>query len=735
MSESFEPNDRRAYWAGVTDTRRFIARALDRVAWNMAAMRSTGRLDNMIRMMTAYYGRGTDGNRDDTSLLDAGEQGEVTEMHVNLIRPVIQNTLSIIAGTRPAVKPVATNGDSATAAQTRLAAALHEYYDRKTNAKPLEIECVRGGLIASSWWLMQGWTPSAGIEIAYNEASDSVVYEGDIELFTVPPWRVASSPGAQNEHSRNWVMFRRRASRHELIAKAPNDHIRESLVKGIATHDGSNYVNTILSRATTGLTARLDALLGEDIRLEDEVWVWELRHLPCPELPMGRFVRFVEPRLILWDSLQGGVPQHDQASDAEPEQKPVKYHYEELHAYEWCPERIVGTPHGYSMMFDMLGLQDFHDLCTASIGTTINLFGMPHLWSPNGGAPSVHQMETGPTIIESPVKPELISFNALKPEVVQAAEWAKSLMSQMAALNDTVTGNPQKGMPASAQALQRAQAVQYHQVSQDEWVRLVERNANGRLRLLKRFARTERVAEIAGSSGGWELANWKNDDIAGVERFSVEPINPMSATFEGRQAIAEQMGLQGEMLLDFITTGSMKKVTEQKTLNLELVERNKALLLKGVGLPPVNVAASIQQGAPVFEPQPGQEYVTILKSDPHHLAILAYLSVVSSPSSRTDEMLMRAALDCVSESLRLWMQLNPDECQAFGIPPLPSTAQMPIQAPGGAMQQQQQQQQQQQARPPAPQGVTPDQPPGMPPTPRNPITGEQETQNLALTGI
>jgi hypothetical protein len=190
------------------------------------------------------------------------------------------------------------------------------------------------------------------------------------------------------------------------------------------------------------------------------------------------------------------------------------------------------------------------------------------------------------------------------------------------------------------------------------------------------------------------------------------------------------MGIQGDSLLDFITTGSMKKVTEQKTLNLELVERNKALLLRGVGLPPVDMNASMAQGAPVFAPQQGGEYVTILKSDPHHLAIPSYLSVVASPSSRNDQQLISAALDCVQESLRLWMSLNPDECQAFGIPPLPSTMQVPIMAPGGAMQQQAQVQQ-----PPTPQGVTPDQPPGMPHTPVNPISGAKETPSLALAGV
>jgi len=372
-------------------------------------------------------------------------------------------------------------------------------------------------------------------------------------------------------------------------------------------------------------------------------------------------------------------------------------------------------------MFDLMGLQDFHDLCTASIGTTVNLLGMPHLWSPNGAAPAVHQMETGPTIVETPVKPELISFEALKPEIVQAAEWAQRMMNLSAALNDTVMGNPAKGMPASAQALQRAQAVQYHQGPQDEYVRLLERTANGRLRLLKRFARTERVSEIAGAAGGWEIAKWKADDIAGVERFQMEPIDPATSTREGRQALAEQLGVTGDALFDFMTTGNLRKSTEARTLQLELVERNKALLLRGIGLGPVDMAASQQAGQPIFVATPGQEVVSILRSDPHHLGIPAYLSVVNSPTSRGDAKLTTAALDCVQESLRLWMTLTPDECAAFGVPPLPSTMQVAMPPPGAGPSMAAN-------VPTAPAGSGPK----VPEPPPNPITGEEQRPPLNL---
>jgi hypothetical protein len=720
------------YWAAETSQKKLITRSLDRYAWHMATLKQLGRLDSMLRMMTGYYGQGTDGDRDSSRLQSAGEQGEVTDMHVNTIRPVLSNTLAIIAGTRPAVKPVATNGDSASAAQTRLAMGLHEHYDRKFNVKTLEIETVRAALITSSWSLVQNWKSSAGEAVAFDDERDQLVYEGDIEIFTVPPWRMAYELTSTTEQDRRWCLFRRKYPRWDLIARAKDPVIKQKLMAGSSASKSDAYLSKLLTASTLGTTKQLDALMNENIFDEDEVWVWELRHLPCPALPDGRLVRFVEPDIVLFDTFSAGEPaQQDGDAEAQTLGTPVKYPYEELHAYEYAPERIVGTANGHTSMFDLMGLQDFIDMCTSSMATTVNLMGMPHLWSPNGNAPNTHQLDTGPTIVETPIKPELIDFPAVKKEILEVVGWAGSEMNKSAALNDTVMGNPQKGMPASAQALQRAQAVQYHQISQDEWVRLIEKNANGRLRLLKRFARTERVAEIAGASGTWELRQWKADDIAGVERFQVEPINPMSATFEGRQAIAEQMGIQGDVLLDFITTGSLKKVTDTRIQQLELVERNKALLLKGKGLAPLDEAQSQMVGVPVYaDPGDGTEYISILKSDPHHLAVPAYLAVVNSPESRRDTPLVQAALGVVQESMRLWASLTPDEAQGFGIPPLGSTLAMQLpQAPGAPAP----------ANQPtgteAPKPTTPQGQPGqagLPSPPPSPIEGAESPDALSL---
>ncbi len=719
----------RTYWAAEPDIKKLAPRVQERFAWWMSLLDRSGRWGKMRKMLSCYYGSGTDGMRDSSAMQDAGEDGEVTELHVNQVRPVINNTLSLIAGTDPAVKARAKNADAKTLAQTRLAEALLESYDNSIASKEREIDCVRGALLASSWSLGQSWLPRDGKEWT-RDPEGKPVYEGDIDLFVLPPWRAIYDFAAADESKRKWCLFRRSVSRYDTAAQFEEMGDAETANK-LRQHVQSSPQKWY--GAAIGATmSELDVLLGESLPEEDVLWVWELRHLPSPALPKGRLVRFVEPDVVLWDSMaqKGAVDPENPDALVEPG---VAYPYDELHLYEYSPERVVCGSAGHTGAFDLGALQEFSDICTASIATTVNINGQMHLYSADETPPNVHDLSTGNSVLTGKSPPVPLEYPALKEEVLKALDWAVETGNKMCALNNTVMGEPDKGMPASAQALQRAQAMQYHAVSQAERVRLRSRNANGKLLLLKRFARSPRQVEIAGKARAYEMREWQADDLSDVVRFDVEPINPMSNSFEGRQAALEllmQMGTikDGTAALTFLQTGSLEAVTQTQTAQRELVEANVALLQKGIGPPPVDMQASMASGAPVFvEPPPGPEgkpaeTLRIYKSDPHHLAIQAYLGVLASPASRSDAKMVQACQEAVLLSLQLWQQLLPDEAAAYGIPPLPSQLAMALPPPGapgaggppGEP-------------PPGPEaaGGPPEQP-GLPKPPEDPLTGQQE---------
>lgn len=644
------------YWAAEEDTKKAAIAAQDHFGRGIDILAKSGRLDSAGRLLSAYYGRGADGLRDTTRLVD----GEVTEWTINGVRPIVTTALGIVAGRRPAVKPRARNADSRSLAQTRLASALLDNYTTEAQGHELELSVVRNGMLASSWCLGQAWAPRDGSPYGV-DAAGVVQYDGDIQEFTLPPWRVVFDFAASHADLRRWCVFVRPQPRWELAAAAEasgNKDVAEKIKRGggSATLFSAGFSRPTVgtARGVTGTSlSSLETLMGEALPDDEVCWVWEMRHRPTPALPDGRVLRFVDPDCVLYS---GAYP----------------YAREDLHVYEYTPERVGAGTSGHTGMFDLLGGQEFMDMCTTSIATTANLCGNVHLWTPDRDSnPTVTKLQSGPTLLSTPTRPEVVDFPALKAEMVQAADWAQSQMRLLAALNDVVMGQPEKGMPASAQALQRAQAVEFHQVSQAAYLRLVQRSANGKLRMLKRFAKTPRIAQVAGVGAEYEVREWSAEDISDVERFDVEPINPMSQSNESRMAIAEMLLQQGsisssEDLLTFVQTGSLPKITETATKDNEIAERLQQQLISGYTLPPVDPVASAEAGEVVFaEGEPGGKYLTLLACYPHHLIIRAFRNVVNST---TEPEVMRAGLEAIHRSLDLWQSLSPAQCQAYEIP-------------------------------------------------------------------
>lgn len=636
---------------------------------HLKRMTALGTTDRARRLMSAYYGRGVDGASSAAHVSSGGQQGELTKALHNAIKPLVTQVLGLIAGSRPALKPVATNTDATSLSQSELGDQIREHFERELNLGDLEHDCVRGGLLSSSFSLIQGWDRKAGEPVAEDPDTQEIINAGDVEVFTAPWWRIAYDPGARRPEHRMWCIFKRPKGRHELAAQYPQhaDRLKQMGAEGSKWADeitgGAEYVG-------------LDELFGDKLDTEDSVWLFELRHRPCAALPRGRLVRFVDLDCVLYDSM--GFETVDETGATQAEDVGYPYDAKELHAYEYCPERIVGTATGHSSNFDLCGIQQMVDVATTATATSMNMLGMPHIWTGPPGGDGVNPIKignTGITVLESQSEPKVLQFQAVNPSMLEGLSLFLDLLRQSSALNKTVMGEPDKGMPASAQALQRAQAVQYHQTAQGEYIRLVSSNVTGILRLAQRFADEPRIAEIAGASGRYEAKEWSKGDVAGVRRFSPEQINPMLRGYEARMALAEKLAEHNwanrAEFLSVYTTGDTKQMLEGEKNQLELIAAHKNMLRDGIGLPNVDLHASVQAGEPVFVDD-GQPHIRPLKTDMHWVAYGEYRSVLDSPEARNNPAVVKAVSGVLQETIRLWRALTPDELAACGGKPLPT---------------------------------------------------------------
>jgi len=231
-------------------------------------------------------------------------------------------------------------------------------------------------------------------------------------------------------------------------------------------------------------------------------------------------------------------------------------------------------------------------------------------------------------------------------------------------------------MPAQLAALLEAKAIQYHAQGQAAYYKLVEKVRTGVLKLLQRFAREPRVAQLVGSANSWALKEWSAKDIRSVDKVTVEPVNPMLKTFAGRMSMLDVLGpdLPRDAKMSLVLTGTLEEKLDGPKAHEGRLAKEKEMLRRGIGLPPVDMEASMEQGAPVFAPTT-EAAIRPLPSDPHWLDIPEYLSVLASPESRANPRVVTAVLDLVEEKLRLWRTMSPDLLALLNGPPAPSTMQ------------------------------------------------------------
>ena len=410
------------YWAAEEDQQKFTQRVGERFAKALDKARSTGQFSRTRRLMSAYYGFGLSGNQDASDLRFGGEEGELVEATHNLVRPAVNNVLGLIAGQRPAMKPIATNTDSTSLEQAILADALREYWERTLGLAGIEVDAVRGGLLGGSHSIVQSWDRFLGETTGLNPDTNEELKEGDIEVISVPWWRCVYDPLAVNAKLRKWCIFRKPGSRFDLAAQYP--HCAEKLLAN-GSHSRDDYwIQKVVSSDTV---SSCDALMSDTLDPEDGVWIWEVRHLPTSALPMGRLVRFVDSETVLWDS----------AAPAEGQQA-VEYPYKDLHAFEYAPERVIGSTRGHSATWDLGGLQRLADVATTAIATSANIASTPHVWTQDPAGMNASVMASGPVLLSGAVKPEVLQFQALNDSVAAVLGIARDLARESQALNKVV---------------------------------------------------------------------------------------------------------------------------------------------------------------------------------------------------------------------------------------------------------------------------------------------------------
>lgn len=635
----------------------------------------TGRASRMLRAWSSFYGYGVDGKKSNAFITTSGQQGEIQQVAPPVYPTLVRQTLRLITGTKPAFKTKSTNSDVDAITESMMGDTLIDHYDTLLSVTEQEDQAVLSGLLLGSGYVILSWAPGKGEAAVFDPDTNAVVHAGDLTATNLTPWDVCYNPRTP-ENAREWFGFRTPMNRYNLAALA-RDAGKPELSEAILA---ASRLNSEKDDFETLVPIERRFPYEEDEALDDLVWVWELRHLPCPALPKGRLIRFIDSKTVLYDSMEKSVreePQLDENGELLPEDlreyrepmvEDVGYPYADIGAYEFAPETVTGSSEPYSGHFDLLALQEAVENIATAAFTNINAGAVANFWLPNGAEPNVESIATGMNIITSAVKPEAFDLVRVSPEMMQFMNLLREFMQQAVGVSDTAMGEVKSGMPAQLAALLEAKALQFNAAGQKSYYKLVERVRTGMLLILKRFVDEPRVAELVGEANSWATKEWSNKDIANVQKVTVEPVNPQMKTLAGRMAIVDMLKdeLPTDSKMKLLLTGSMDITMDGPKAREGRIAKEKALLRKGIGLPPIDAAKTeeatrMNGGAftPVFAPTT-DECVRPMSNDPHWLDIPEYQQVLESPESRSNGAVVTAVLDVIQEKLRLWRTMSPD---------------------------------------------------------------------------
>jgi hypothetical protein len=564
--------------------------------------------DKLTDMYRAYYGMFSDGSEHKIGF--TGEQGELVEMPINHFRSIARNMYTMVTENRPAMDVLAVNTDSKSLKQAIIAKGVLEYYLREKKLETALMRAVEHAIVLGVGYVKLEWDTQAGDEYDVDPETGRFNYSGELK-FSTPSFYDVVVDGTKESWDNEWILVRSFQNKHNLAAKYPDlsDKILNQPVK------------------TEDLIYKM-SLWSND--MTDDIPVYEFFHKKTPAMPEGRYILACSEELTLID---------------------VPMPYKDLPVYRIVPSEVMGTPYGYSPMFDCFPIQQMINACNGTISTNINAFGVQKIWIKEGSNITDSEIGEGLTVIESEVPPQPIDLVRTSPEVYRFVESLVREMETISGVNSVARGNPQASLESGAAlALVQAMAVQFISQLSQSYGRLIEDVGIGVINILKDYSETPKLITLVGKNNEPYLESFVGETIKDINRVRVDIGNAMSRTLAGRMNTADMMLNKGlikdpSQYFTVLETGRVDTLYEQgNTQNLLVRDENEQLMS-------------------------GNEVHAIF-TDNHLMHINEHAGILSNSSLRKSPELTQIVAAHIQEHIDLLRNTDPQILQLLGQQPL-----------------------------------------------------------------
>ena len=574
-------------------------------------LRANAYLEKMSRMWRAYHGAYSNdlgyGHRVEFS----GEQGELVMLPVNHFANIAQHIYTMITANRPTMDARAVNTDYKSLAQTYIANGVLDYYMREKHLEDCLKKATEMAIVLGTGFIKLDWNATAGEAYDADPETGEMVYEGELEFTNLSPFDVVVD-GTKETWNNEWVLTRSFQNRYNLIAKYPE--LKDKLLGVKPKNQSAVYRLAVFSNDDT-----------------DDVPVCEFYHKRTEAMPDGRYMLFVDSDIVLLDT---------------------KMPYRVLPVFRITPREIMGTPYGYTPMFDIFPIQEGINSLYSTIMTNQNAFGVQNLFVPRGSDLSIESLDGAMNIVEGNAKPEPLQLTATPPEVFNFLNMLIQSAETISGVNSVTRGNPEASLKSgTALALVQSMSLQYISGLQQSYVKLIEDVGTAIIQILKDFATTPKVIALVGKNNRPLLKEFTGEQISAINRVVVDVGNPLARTTAGRVQMAEQMLQMNlikspEQYFQVINTGKIETMFEGEMNELLLIKSENEQLLEG-------------------------KDVIVSPLDRHRLHINEHKAVLADPDLRRDPELVGIVVDHIQSHMDALRETDPALLQLVGEQPLP----------------------------------------------------------------
>lgn len=582
-------------------------------------------LEKLNRMWRAYHGAYSDSVGYGHEITFMGEQGELVNLPVNHFRNLAQHMLNMITANRPVMEARAINTDYKSLAQTYLANGILDYYMKEKHLEDALKKAVEMAIVLGAGFIKLEWNATSGEAYDYDEATGEFNYEGELEFSNLSPFDVVVD-GTKESWNNEWILTRGFQNRFNLMAKYPE--LSERISRLPSKNEATKY--------------RIGVFSNDDT---DDIPVFEFFHKKSEAMPEGRYLLFLDSDVVLLDA---------------------KLPYRVIPVFRVTAGDIMGTPYGYSPMFDVFPIQEGINSLYSTIMTNQNAFGGQSLFVQRGADIAISTLEGAMNIIEGNYKPEPLQLTNTAPEVFKFLEMLIQSAETISGINSVARGNPEASLNSGAAlALIQSMALQFISGLQQGYVRLIEDTGTALIAILKDYAHTPKVVALVGKNNRPLLKEFTGDQINAINRVIVDVGNPLARSTAGRVQIAEQL-IQMKLIknpqqyFQVLNTGRLDTMFEGEMSELLLIKQENEQLLEGQQVPS-----------------------TFL--DQHRMHIMEHRSVLADPDLRRDATLVQNVLQHIQTHIDLLRTTDPDTLMMIGEQPLMQPGEMPMPGEPGAM--------------------------------------------------